>query len=108
MIKTKFTINPITGELDLITRVEYKQVEIDFGSTPKFEKTFTIVDPFINPNSIMEGEIAFAATTGKDKDESTMDALCLRFSPGNGQFDLFISGLEGRVYGTFLVSYSAM
>lgn len=108
MMRTKFVINPITGELDLITRIKYNQLSVDFGTDPVQEGEYVFTDPFVTPQSIMDGEMAYAQAAGKDLDEATMDAFSMKFMPGNGQFTVYFTPLEGRVYGQFVFNYSVM
>lgn len=89
----------------LKSRLLPKSVEIDFGVTPVYEKSFTITDSSVATTSHLIGMIAHEAPTGKDVDEVEMDPLNLSFAPGSGQFTLYARGLEGRVYGAFKVNY---
>src|ERR1700741_1143891 len=82
-----------------------KQTEIDFGALPVSEASFTITDADVTATSKITGNIAYEAPTGKDLDEVEMDALDLKFAPGNGQFTLYVKGLEGYVADKFKVNY---
>jgi hypothetical protein len=82
-----------------------KQTEIDFGADPIHEKSFTVTDADVSGTSQLIAFQASEAATSKDADENEMDALALRVKPGSGEFTLFASGLEGRVYGAFKINY---
>ena len=84
---------------------DIKQTEIDFGSTPVSEASFTVVDAGVSGSSQLTGQVAYEAPTGKDLDEVEMDAFHLSFGPGSGQFTLFIQSLEGLVIGKFKINY---
>jgi hypothetical protein len=81
------------------------QVEIDFGSLPVSEKSFTVVDGAVTVSSKLVGAVAYVAPTGKDLDELDMDGLDLKFGPGSGQFTLYARGLDGYVADTFKINY---
>lgn len=83
-----------------------KQTEIDFGSTPVSEASFTIGDESVLATSRLSGTVAYEAPTGKDLDELDMDQLDLKFAPGNLAFILYATALHGAyVAGTFKINY---
>jgi hypothetical protein len=86
--------------------VYHKQTEIDLGSTPVYEATFTITDANITTSSVIVGYIAYVAPTGKDIDELEFDNFDLRFAPAAGSCTLYARSLEGLVEGKFKVNYS--
>lgn len=106
-MRTKLQINPVTGELDLVSRVEFREVEIDFGVSPRSYQEAILNDPFVTPNSIIVGNISYKATsTGKDADEAGMEEWQLGFTPLNGKVKITIEAFEGRVYGVYKISYT--
>lgn len=83
-----------------------KQTQVDFGLVPYLsEKDFTITDPDVKPTSRITGNIAYEAPTGKDLDELEMDAIELKFGPGDGQLTIHVAGLEGSLEGNFKINY---
>jgi hypothetical protein len=72
-----------------------KEAEIDFGTTPVSEATFTITDADVAPSSQLIAQLAYVAPTGKDLDELEFDALVLRCAPGSGQFTLYATTADG-------------
>lgn len=82
-----------------------KQTEIDFGTTPVAEASFTITDADVSAGSQLIGSVAYEAPTGKDLDELDMDGLDLKFAPGVGEFTLYARGMDGYVADTFKVNY---
>jgi hypothetical protein len=81
------------------------EVEIDFGAAPSHGKSFTIVDGSIAPTDQIIVQQSFAAATSKSQDEKEMDPLILRAVAGTGDFTVFVSGTEGRLYGAFKLNY---
>lgn len=82
-----------------------KQTEVDFGTTPLSEKEFTVEDADVLVTSYLVGWIAYEAPTGKDLDELEMDAIDLKFAPGDGQFTIYAKGLEGYLADKFKINY---
>ncbi len=82
-----------------------QQTEIDFGSTPVAEASFTITDTSVTTTSMLMGSVAYVAPTGKDLDELDMDALDLKFGAGAGSFTLYAVGLNGYVADKFKINY---
>jgi hypothetical protein len=82
-----------------------KQTEIDFGTTPISEASFTITDADVSLSSQLIGLVAYEAPTGKDLDELEMDGLDLKFAPGVGQFTIYARGLDGYIADKFKINY---
>ncbi len=85
--------------------LDIKQTEIDFGTTPVAEKSFTITDASVLVTSQLIGNVAYEAPTNKELDELEMDSLDLKFSPGAGQFILYARGLDGYISDKFKINY---
>jgi hypothetical protein len=84
----------------------YKQTEIDFGTTPVYEASFTITDSEITTSSIIVAQIAYVAPTDKDIDELEFDFFDFRCTAGTGNFTLYARSLEGLVADKFKIFYS--
>lgn len=82
-----------------------KQTEIDFGTVPVAEMSFTVLDADVTPTSQLIGGVAYEAPTGKDLDELEMDGLDLKFGPGAGQLTVYARGLDGYVHDKFKLNY---
>jgi hypothetical protein len=93
------------GVLETLTLGIVKTTEIDFGSTPVMEATFTITDADIVSTSYIIGDIAYVAPTGKDLDELEFDSFDFRFVAGTGQCTLYAKALEGLVADKFKINY---
>ena len=66
-----------------------KTVEIDFGLSAVRDKTFTITDADVTPDSLIMANHSAKASTGKSQDENEMDSLILKAVSGTGQFTLY-------------------
>ncbi len=85
--------------------LDIKQTEIDFGTIPVSEKSFTITDASVVVTSRIIGNVVYETPTGKELDELEMDSLDLKFAPGSGQFTLYARGLDGYIADKFKVNY---
>ena len=85
-----------------------KQTEVDFGSTPVSDGTFTITDSSITSSSKIQVSMAYDAATGKDLDECEMDDLIIRGGQSAaGSFQLFIRAADGSYLADkFKINYS--
>ncbi len=70
------------------------QAEVDFGTTPVGNGTFTITDASVTTSSHIVAEMAYEAPTSKDLDEIEMDDIMLRCQPGTGQFTMFARSVD--------------
>lgn len=93
------------GEFVSPAKIPMKQTEVDFGSMPVAEKTFTVSDADVATSSQIIAMIAYEAPTGKDLDEVEMDPFNVRAAPGSGEFTLWLQALHGLVIGKFKVNY---
>jgi hypothetical protein len=82
------------------------QTEIDFGTTPVDEKTFTITDANISVSSEVMVQLAYVAPTGKEIDELEFDSFDFRAVAGAGSFTLYARSLEGLVADKFKINYA--
>lgn len=85
--------------------VTLTEVEVDVGYPPQGTKTFTISNANVSTSSKIGVYQSGNAPTGKNADDNEMDPLVLSAIPGNGQFTLIVSGVEGKVGGAFKVLY---
>lgn len=82
------------------------QVEVDVGSTPLFEQTFTITDAsVISPAHKITGQVSGDTPTGKMSDEVEMDSYEILFTAGTGNFSMTLRGLEGYISDKFKIDY---
>lgn len=71
------------------------QTEIDFGTTPVSEESFTVIDVTVSASSQIIAQIAYEAPTGKDLDEIEMDDIQLRCQPDVGLFTIYARAADG-------------
>ena len=110
-----FTGATVSQSVDGVTTVatpsgtfSVTETEIDFGSTPLSEKSFTITDAAITSGMKMLTSVSYAAPTGKDQDELEMDDLQLRAVAGTGNFTLYVRAADGSYLADkFKIFYSA-
>jgi hypothetical protein len=84
------------------------ETEIDFGSTPVSEASFTITDSAITSSAMrVMATVSYSAPTGKDQDELEMDDLQLRAVAGSGNFVLYVRAADGSYLADkFKINYS--
>lgn len=82
------------------------QVEVDFGTEPITQKTFTFTDiAALSTHRVIAGQ-AYAAPTGKDVGENEWDALAVIGGVlTDGTVTLTVHSLLGPVVGAFKVNY---
>lgn len=82
------------------------RVEVDFGSTPVGEATFTITDGSVTAGSHIIAQVAWEAPTSKDLDEVEMDDIMLRCQPDAGQFYIFARATDrSYLHDKFKINY---
>lgn len=92
------TVNGSTllGSGDLAVSASITQTEVDFGTTPLAEKTFSITDAGAIVGSKITATVAYDAPTGKDLDEIEMDDLIIKCGNATaGFFDMLIRAVDG-------------
>lgn len=94
-----------SGDLTVSSAASIPQTEIDFGSTPVYEKSFTVTDANVGVGSKLIGGIAYVAPTGRDLDEVEMEPFNVRFAPGDGSFTVWAQALEGPVVDKYKLNY---
>lgn len=80
-------------------------VEVDFGSTPAHEKTFTITDATVINTDWVSARIEDIASTNKSKDDIEMESFYIMASANTGSIDVLIRSLQGRVQDKFKIRY---
>ena len=82
------------------------QVEVDFGTEPITQKTFTVTDTAaLSTHRVIAGQ-AYAAPTGKDVVDNEWDALAVIGGViTDGTVTLTVHSLLGPVVGAFKVNY---
>lgn len=79
--------------------------EVDFGSRPVFEKTFTILNSSITASSKIIAAQSGAAATDRQSDENECDSILINCNAGSGQFTLNARAIPGPVSGKFKINY---
>lgn len=82
------------------------QTEVDFGTTPVSDATFTVASVGVTTASQIIAQVAWKAPTGKEIDEIEMDNLEIRCQPGTDQFFMFINTADGSYLADkFIIQY---
>jgi hypothetical protein len=82
-------------------------VEVDFGSTPRWDALFTITDAGISPTSnIMIGESGKVATGRLAQGDAQWDSIQCAALPGTGDMQVFCSVFPGPVVGKRTLQYT--
>lgn len=86
--------------------VTWTEVEVDFGSTPRFDASFTIVDALVSASSKITAIPSGKAGTGRTDDDWQWDGIAMAASPASGQFTLYCYALPGPIVGPRKIQYS--
>ena len=85
--------------------ININEREIDFGSSPVYEKRFAISDANVTTNTIVVATQSMKAATGKSSDENEADSLILSAYANNGYVLIYARAIPGPVIGTFIINY---
>ena len=73
------------------------EVEIDFGSTPIYSKTFTIVNSIISTNDKIMAFFSSNPATGRVGNDAEWDAISFSSVANAGTFSLTATSINGAV-----------
>lgn len=80
--------------------------EIDFGTSPVQDGTFTITDTNVSSTSNIMCQVkAVSPSDGRSVDEVVAEVLDLQALPASGSFQLRVESLQGSITGKFVISY---
>lgn len=85
--------------------VTWTEVEIDFGSTPQWSKTFTITDADCTTSALVQVVQSGNTATGRVGNDAEWDQLLLAATPGTGSFTLAAQAFPGPIVGARKVAY---
>ncbi len=83
----------------------WTEAEVDFGTTPKYEASFTVVDGTVSGASKIIVLPCGKAATGRTADDWQWDGITLAATPGTGSFTLYAVALPGPVVGPRKIQY---
>lgn len=86
--------------------VSITEVEIDFGSTPVYNKKFTVTAAGVTPSSKIMVTPSGDVPTGLTDDEWEWDVIGLAAKPGSGSFTLHACAIPGPVSGKRKILYT--
>ena len=83
--------------------------EVDFGSLPKAEMTFNIVDSRVTSNSVVIPLMSGNPALGKEADELQMDNFMVTAIAHNGNFDVTVRTTDGSYLAdNFIITYQVI
>jgi hypothetical protein len=101
-----------TGTNKKITRAElgkavaqWVEVEVDFGSTPQWTKTFTVTDANVTTATRVAVVPSGNVATGRVGNDAEWDSLICTALPAAGSFTLTVAAFPGPVVGARKVQY---
>lgn len=84
----------------------WTEIEIDFGSTPVYEKTFTITDAAITSSAVKMALVACGkAATGRTADDWQWDGGNFTANPGTGSATCYAIFFPGPIVGKRMLQY---
>lgn len=83
----------------------YTETEIDFGTTPVYSKTFTIVDGTVSGTTKIMATPSGNVATGRVGNDNEWDSLLLAVSTSAGQFELTALATPGPIVGKRKIFY---
>ena len=94
-------------EITKLSKINSGKTEIDFGALPVSDKIFTITDANVSAASNITAAMAYDAATGKDLDETEMDALSVICGQAAaGSFKMFVKSVNGgSLADKFIINY---
>ena len=84
----------------------WTEVEIDFGTKPVYEASFTITDAAISGTSKVQVLPCGKAATGRTSDDWQWDGAAFAANPGAGSATCYVTFSPGPVVGPRKVQYS--
>lgn len=101
-----------TGTDKKMTRAElgravaqWVEVEVDFGSTPQWSKTFTVTDANVTTTARVAVVPSGNVATGRVGNDADWDSLICTALPATGSFALTVAAFPGPVVGRRKVQY---
>lgn len=83
----------------------WTEVEVDFGSTPVYSKTFTVTDASVSGASKVAVVPCGKVATGGSEDDWEWDGITFAANPSAGSFHLMAAAFPGPVAGKRKISY---
>ena len=84
---------------------EVKQIEIDFGSTPKSRLRYDLAFSGVTASSRINAWQSGQAPTGRAADENEMDQFHVVAIPSNGSIRFIVTCLSGTAVGKYKINY---
>jgi len=83
----------------------WTEYEVDFGSTPVYDATFTVTDATVSATTEVAVVQSGSAATGRAAGDALWDSIACAAVPGSGQFTLYALATPGPVVGKRKILY---
>ena len=85
----------------------WTELEVDFGSTPRYDASFTITDAAITSSAVKLVVVPCGkAATGRTADDWQFDGAIFAANPGSGSATCYATFLPGPIVGKRMIQYS--
>jgi hypothetical protein len=84
---------------------QWVEVEVDFGSTPQWSKTFTVTDANVTTATRVAVVPSGNVATGRVGNDAEWDSLICTALPASGSFTLTVAAFPGPIVGRRKVQY---
>lgn len=117
MGQSELVIFPLASDSDLLSlpggggggggggSVSATEIEVDFGSSPRFDAEFTVSDASVTSSSSVIASESGKAAAGRSAGDSAWDSIACAALPGSGQFTLYCTAHPGPVVGKRKIQY---
>lgn len=107
-MRTKLALNPITGELDLVTRIDTIQVEVDFGFPNGLEGDVaraTVAVPWVTAKTMFTCTLVINGTADHPDEEVAVENITAYVGNiiPNVSFDV-IASAPHNTWGKYLIN----
>jgi hypothetical protein len=93
------------GQVSATAVSSWTEAEVDFGSTPKYDATFTVTDAAVSGTSKVTVIPCGKAATGRTADDWQWDGIVFAANPAAGSFTLYATAQPGPVVGKRKIQY---
>lgn len=84
---------------------QWVEVEVDFGTSPQWVKTFAVTDAAVSASSRVAAVASGNTATGRVGNDAEWDSLICTATPASGSFTLTVAAFPGPVVGARKIQY---
>lgn len=89
----------------VVSGATWTETEVDFGSTPRYDKSFTVTDAAISAGSKVAVVASGKAATGRSAGDDLWDAITYSALPAAGSMTVYAYANPGPVVGKRKIQY---